>query len=239
MAGQTSPLASSHTTSKKEINYPHYDVKKPNIQHQFDLLNMPHNIFEGNTYKYVLTGIDVASGYKVPRPLRTKKSSEVAVVLEAIYKMRSVFEYLAVFQCDNGSEFKNEVTNLLEKHNVDIRRATRKYKQTHTDFVEAFNKKLAKLLFKLMDVQELQNPEKVSAIWVKTVNKMNNTVLSVIGMKLKDVIKLDTVPLDKTYPQETVLPKDGLYSNFINLVNNMETRKDGQQTLSGVKIHTN
>ena len=211
MAGQTSPLASSHTTSKKEINYPHYDVKKPNIQHQFDLLNMPHNIFEGNTYKYVLTGIDVASGYKVPRPLRTKKSSEVAVVLEAIYKMRSVFEYLAVFQCDNGSEFKNEVTNLLEKHNVDIRRATRKYKHTHTDFVEAFNKKLAKLLFKLMDVQELQNPEKVSAIWVKTVNKMNNTVLSVIGMKLKDVIKLDTVPLDKTYPQETVLPKDGLY----------------------------
>ena len=211
MAGQTSPLASSHTTSKKEINYPHYDVKKPNIQHQFDLLNMPHNIFEGNTYKYVLTGIDVASGYKVPRPLRTKKSSEVAVVLEAIYKMRSVFEYLAVFQCDNGSEFKNEVTNLLEKHNVDIRRATRKYKYTHTDFVEAFNKKLAKLLFKLMDVQELQNPEKVSAIWVKTVNKMNNTVLSVIGMKLKDVIKLDTVPLDKTYPQETVLPKDGLY----------------------------
>ena len=211
MAGQTSPLASSHTTSKKEINYPHYDVKKPNIQHQFDLLNMPHNIFEGNTYKYVLTGIDVASGYKVPRPLRTKKSSEVAVVLEAIYKMRSVFEYLAVFQCDNGSEFKNEVTNLLEKHNVDIRRATRKYKHTHTDFVEAFNKKLAKLLFKLMDVQELQNPEKVSAIWVKTVNKMDNTVLSVIGMKLKDVIKLDTVPLDKTYPQETVLPKDGLY----------------------------
>ena len=211
MAGQTSPLASSHTTSKKEINYPHYDVKKPNIQHQFDLLNMPHNIFEGNTYKYVLTGIDVASGYKVPRPLRTKKSSEVAVVLEAIYKMRSVFEYLAVFQCDNGSEFKNEVTNLLEKHNVDIRKATRKYKHTHPDFVEAFNKKLAKLLFKLMDVQELQNPEKVSAIWVKTVNKMNNTVLSVIGMKLKDVIKLDTVPLDKTYPQETVLPKDGLY----------------------------
>ena len=211
MAGQTSPLASSHTTSKIEINYPHYDVKKPNIQHQFDLLNMPHNIFEGNTYKYVLTGIDVASRYKVPRPLRTKKSSEVAVVLEAIYKMRSVFEYLEVFQCDNGSEFKNEVTNLLEKHNVDIRRATRKYKHTRTDFVEAFNKKLAKLLFKLMDVQELQNAEKVSAIWVKTVNKMNNTVLSVIGMKLKDVIKLDTVPLDKTYPQETVLPKDGLY----------------------------
>ena len=66
-----------------------------------------------------------------------------------------------------------------------------------------------------MDAQELQDPEKVSTIWVKnlnkTVNKMNNTVSSMIGMKPKDAIKLDTVPLDKTYPKETVLPKDGLY----------------------------
>ena len=37
-----------------------------------------------------------------------------------------------VFQYDNGPEFKNEVTKLLKKHNVDIRRATTKYKHTHT-----------------------------------------------------------------------------------------------------------
>ena len=42
-------------------------------------------------------------------------------------------------------------------------------------------------------------------------NKMNNTVSSMIGMRPKDAIKLDTVPLDKTYPKETVLPEDGLY----------------------------
>ena len=30
-------------------------------------------------------------------------------------------------------------------------------------------------------------------------------------MKPKDAIKLDTVPLDKTYPGETVLPEDGSY----------------------------
>ena len=61
----------------------------------------------------------------------------------------------------HGSEFKNEVTKLLEKHNVDIRRATTKYKYTHTAFLEAFNKELAKLLLKPMDAQELQHPEKV------------------------------------------------------------------------------
>ena len=71
---------------------------------------------------------------------------------------------------------------MLEKHNVEIRRATTKYKHTHTAFVEAFNKELAKLFFKLMDAQELQDPEKVSTIWVKNlkkiVNKVNNTVSS-------------------------------------------------------------
>ena len=114
-----------------------------------------------------------------------------------------------------GQNFKNEVTKLLEKHNVDIRRTTTKYKDTHTAFVEAFNKELAKLLFKPMDAQELQDPEKILKIWFKnlnkTVNKMNNTVWSMTCMKPKDAIKLDTVPLDKKYPKETVLPEDGLY----------------------------
>ena len=159
----------------------------------------------------------------------------VAFVLEAIYKKGGVFKYPKTFQCDNGSEFKNEVTKLLEKHNVEIRRATTKYKHTHTAFVEAFNKELAKLLFKPMDAQELQDPEKVSTIWVKNlnkiVNKMNNTVSSMIGMKPKDAIKLDTVPPDKPYYLRKI------YKNtFISLANNMETKKDEQQTLFGVKI---
>ena len=51
-----------------------------------------------------------------------------------------------------------------------------------------------------MAAQELQDPEKVPMIWVKNlnriVNKMKNIVSSMIGMKPKDAIKLDTVPLD-------------------------------------------
>ena len=119
------------------------------------------------------------------------------------------------FNAIMGLSLKNEVTKLLEKHNTDTRRATTKYKHTHTVFVEAFNKELAKLLCKPMDVQELQDPEKVSIIWVKNlnqiVNKMNYTKSSMIDMNPKDAIKLDTVPLDKTYPEQTVLPEDSLY----------------------------
>ena len=95
-----------HIPPPKEMHHPHYDVTRPNDQHQFDLLYIPHNLFEGNTYKYILTGINVASRYKVARPLRTKKSTKVAYVLEAIYKKGGVFKYPKTFQCDNGSEFK-------------------------------------------------------------------------------------------------------------------------------------
>ena len=101
-------------------------MAKPNVRHQSDLLYMLHNLFEGSTYKYVLTGNDVASRYKVATALATKKSSKVAFVLEVIYKKVGVFKYPKTFQCDNGPEFKNEVIKLLEKHNVEIRGATTK-----------------------------------------------------------------------------------------------------------------
>ena len=59
-------------------------------------------------------------------------------------------------------------------------------------------KPLTKLLFKLVDPQELQDPKNLSTIWVnnlnKIVNKMKNTESSMIGMKPKDAIKLDTIP---------------------------------------------
>ena len=107
------------------------------------------------------------------------------------------------------------MTKLLEKHNVDIRRATIKYIHIHTTFAEAFDKKLAKQLFKPMDAQELQDPKEVSTIWAKnlnrTVNKMNNTKSLMTNMKPKNAIKLDTFKLDKTYSGENALPQDGLY----------------------------
>ena len=146
----------------REIDHLHYSAKKPNEQHQFDLFYMPHNVFEGNTNKYILTGIDVASRYKVARAARTKNSSEVAFALESIYKKGGVFKHSKIFQCANKPEFKSEVTKLLEKHSVDIGRVTTKYKHNHTAFVETFNKELAKLLFKPMNAQELQHPKKIN-----------------------------------------------------------------------------
>ena len=129
------------------------------------------------------------------------------------------------------------MTKLLEKHNVKIRRATTKYKHTHTVFVEAFNKELAKLLFKPMKAQELQDPE--TTIWdknlYKIVNKMNNTVSSMIDMKPKGAIKLDIVSGDKNIQKKPYYPRMDCIDTFINLVNNIETKQYGQQTSFGAK----
>ena len=83
--------------------------------------------------------------------------------------------------------------------------------------MEAVNKTLAERLFKFQDAQELNDPEKVSATWVKhlygLVDELNDTETEMIGMKPKDAIKSDKVPLVKqeTYLPEDTLPEDGLY----------------------------
>ena len=131
-----------HLPPPKRIDRPHYQVMIPNEIHQFDLLYMPSDTLYGNKYKYILSGIDVASRNKVARPLRTKQAKDVADMIADIYKVGPL-TYPKIFQCDNGSEFKAEVTKMLEKHEAKIRLVTMKYKHTDTTFVEALNKMLA------------------------------------------------------------------------------------------------
>ena len=63
----------------------------------------------------------------------------------------------------------------------------------------------------------MNDPEKVSSRWVKhlygLVDELNNTETEMIGMKAKDAIKLNEVPLvsQENYPPEDTLPEHGLY----------------------------
>ena len=183
--------------------------------YQFDLLYMPSDPLDGFKYKYVLAGIDAAFRYKVARPLRTKQAHDVAEMIADIYKVGPL-KYP-----NNGSEFKGDVTKMLEKNEVKIQQVTTKYKHTHTAFVEALNKILAERLFKVQDAQELNDPKKVSSRGVKhlygLVDELNNTETEMIGMKPKDAIKLKEVPLvaRESYPPEEVLPEDGLYQYLL------------------------
>ena len=179
---------------------------------------MPSDTLYRNKYKYILVGIDATSRYKVARLLRTKQAADMAEMIADIYKVGPLM-YPKIFQCDNGSEFKREVTKMLEKHGVKIQRVTTKYKHTHTAFVEALNKILTERLFKVQD--ELNDPDKVSSRWVKhlygLVNELNDTTTEMIGMKPSNAIVLDKILLinRKNYPEEDKLPEDGLYQYLL------------------------
>ena len=108
-----------HLPAPKQVDIPHCQVTTPNEMHQFDLLYMPSDTLYGNKYKYILSEIDAASRFKVVRPLRTKQASDVAEMIADIY-MVGPLTYPSTFQCDNGREFKADVTKLLEKHEVKI-----------------------------------------------------------------------------------------------------------------------
>ena len=204
-----------HKPPPKRIDYAHFYVTKVNKIHQADLLYLPHDTLYQSTYKYVLNVIDIASGYKASRPLKTKKASEVADAFADIYK-KGPLKYPKELHVDGGTEFKSQVDKLMGEHSVKVKRVTTKYHHHFTAFVENFNKTLAELLFKIQDAQELNDPTKDSKTWVKhlykLVTKLNNTKLDRIGMAPAKAVKLDNVTLKiKPYPEEKVLPVDGLY----------------------------
>ena len=52
--------------------------------------------------------------------LRTKQARDVAEMIADIYKVGPL-KFPKIFQCDNGGEFKGEVTKMSEKNEVKIR----------------------------------------------------------------------------------------------------------------------
>ena len=204
-----------HLPRPKRIDYAHFYVTEVNKIHQADLLFLPHDKIYGNVYKYVLNVIDIASGYKASRPLKTKKATEVAEVFKDIYK-RGPLRYPEEMHVDSVTEFKSDVGKLMKEHNVTVKRAVTRYHHRFMAFVERFNKTLAEQLFKIQDTQELNNPTKDSKTWVrhlqKIIGQLNNEKTEMIDMKPKDAIKLKEVKLNiKSYPKEKPLESDGLY----------------------------
>ena len=204
-----------HVPRPKKIDYAHFYVTKVNKIHQADLLYLPHDKVYQNTYKYVLNVVDAASGYKVSRPLRTKKAGEVADMFRDIYK-KGPLRYPVELHVDNGSEFKSDVDKLMQEHDVHVKRVTTKYHHKFTAFVENFNKALAQRLFKIQDAQELNDPLKDSKTWVKhlqrVVASLNTSKLERIDTTPVKAVKLENVTLKlEPYPKEKELPVDGLF----------------------------
>ena len=104
-----------HLRPPRKIKRAHYNITVPNEVHQFDIEYMPHDTLYGTEYKYILTGIDIASRYKVARPLATKTAKEVLERLTDIYK-KGPLKWPKTVQVDNGSEFKAVVKKAFKLH---------------------------------------------------------------------------------------------------------------------------
>ena len=50
--------------------------------------------------------------------MKMKQAADIADMIADIYKVGPL-TYPKIFQCDNGSEFKAEVTDMLQKRGVD------------------------------------------------------------------------------------------------------------------------
>ena len=209
-----------HLPRPKKIDYAHFYVTKVNEIHQADLLYLPHDQMYQSTYKYVLNVVDIASGYKASRPLRTKKASEVAEMFADIYR-KGPLKYPEELHVDGGTEFKSQVDKLMGEHSVKVKRVTTKYHHHFTAFVENFNKTLAERLFKIQDAQELNDPTKDSKTWVrhlyKLVTKLNNTKLDRIGTTPAKAVKLEHVDAEhQSLPERGCITRRRALSIFVS-----------------------
>ena len=108
----------------QKIIRPRFDVSAKDEVHQADLLFLPYDTIKvgrtNKTYKYTLSLVDVGTRYKEAEPLTSKDSKEVAKAFEKIYSRH--LKYSKLLQVDPGREFMGVVTQLMDKHNVRIRR---------------------------------------------------------------------------------------------------------------------
>ena len=94
-------------------------ASKVQERHQVDrvsMISIPATV-DGDTYKYIMSVIDIFSRFLFLRPLQTKETSEVAEHLLDIYIEHGPPEIL---QSDQGPEFKGVVKTVCETLNVRI-----------------------------------------------------------------------------------------------------------------------
>ena len=199
----------------RHIPRPMFDEDSPNAVHQADLMYLPHDRVRvgrsQRTYKYALTVVDVASRYKEAEPLTDKSATEVAAALGRIYK-RGPLTWPRLLQVDPGREFMGAVSQLLAKHNVQVRRGR---VDTHRDqgIVERFNRTLAERLFGAQYAQEMlltaRGSSERSSEWVRAlphvVAALNDEVTRLTGKKPSEAIKTRSVAQKPSLPADRVV----------------------------------
>ena len=188
------PLYQIYLPAPKYVPRPNASMSlfaKPNDTHQSDLLSLSHDKFKKKTYKYALNIVDVASRYKGSYQLTTKNSKEVVQAFQWIYE-NTPLTSPKTWIVDDGKEFYGDVTKLMEKQYVVIKRGDPSQYRSQ-GILERFNRMLADRLFSYQYHKELEDPSKSNREWVSrlqnVVSTLNNEKTRLIGMKTVNAIK--------------------------------------------------
>ena len=171
----------------KYIPRPHWEVSKPNMIHQADLLFLPHDTVGRKTYKYALVVVDIATRYKDAEPRTSKESSLVAKAFEKIYSRK--LNWPSVLMVDPGKEFFGSVNTLVKKHAVKFQRSEAGNHRAQF-FVERANRTLSEKLFSHQYAQEMIT-EGRSVEWVKrlpaVIKAMNSESAKITGKEVTEI----------------------------------------------------
>ena len=179
----------------KYIPRPHWGVDKPNQIHQADLMFLPHDTVRRKTYRYALVVIDIASRYKDAKALTSKDSGEVANAFERIYARK--LKWPRTLMVDPGTEFKGDVTSLMNKHHVTIQRSEAGNHRAQA-FVERANRTIGEKLFSHQYAQEMVSGGR-SRVWVKRLPAIMKTLNSeptrITGKEPEEALKMERIDI--------------------------------------------
>ena len=124
-------LREYNKSKKYQKTFPIFSNKPPikpitanrvNERWQIDLIDMQNDIIKHNdqTYRYILSILDVFSRFLILRPLKRKESGQIADELEKIF---SEHGKPSIIQCDQGTEFKGKVEKMLDRNNIKLIRS--------------------------------------------------------------------------------------------------------------------
>lgn len=157
------PTYTLHKPMRRRFQTRMYRVAGPNQLWQMDLLEMIPYARVNNSYRYILTCIDVFSRYARAEPLKAKDANSVGRAIENMFKSGIRPHQV---QTDLGKEFYNKtVRTIFLKHKI-------KHYSVHSQFkaalVERFNRTLREKLNRYFTHQG-------NKIWIKVLSDIIDT----------------------------------------------------------------
>ena len=179
----------------------------PENQHTADLKNLP-SLAEFNAgYKHLLVDVDVGSRRMYVRPLKTKRTDEVADAFELIFRqVRSEGHGLPfAVQCDRGGEFDSRhMRAVAAKHGVRVFYTTDP--EVKASVCERAIRTLMQMLYRYFS---LNNTLSYLPVLQDVVKSYNNTRHSTTGMAPADVKKSDGGALwEKQFMRNQPVPEE-------------------------------